>query len=136
MGRPRRISEDDGLREFLHQHDITFQRTKTWKETNDPNAESKLARIEEATTRFPDRVFVFDEFGPLTIRPPAAPPGPRPGTRTGCPRTVTSCTASDNCTPATASATTPRGALSAARIPALPTALTGRRGAVKPLRGG
>jgi len=57
------------LREFLHQHEITFQRTKTWKETNDPNAQAKLTRIEEVTTRFPDRVFAFDEFGPLTIRP-------------------------------------------------------------------
>jgi hypothetical protein len=59
------------LRELLHQHDITFQRTKTWKETNDPNAETRLARIEEVTTMFPDRVFAFDEFGPLTIRPRA-----------------------------------------------------------------
>jgi transposase len=57
------------LREFLHKHEITFQRTKTWKETNDPNAKAKLARIEEVTTGFPDRVFAFDEFGPLTIRP-------------------------------------------------------------------
>ena len=57
------------LREFLHKHEITFQRTKTWKETNDPNAEAKLARIEEVTTSFPDRVFAFDEFGPLAIRP-------------------------------------------------------------------
>jgi hypothetical protein len=51
------------LREILHQHDVTFSRTKTWKETNDPNAEAKLARIEEVTTKFPDRVFAFDEFG-------------------------------------------------------------------------
>lgn len=57
------------LREFLHKHEITFQRTKTWKETNDPDAEAKLARIEQVTTTFPDRVFAFDEFGPLTIRP-------------------------------------------------------------------
>jgi transposase len=38
------------LREFLHKHEITFQRTKTWKETNDPHAQAKLARIEEVTT--------------------------------------------------------------------------------------
>jgi len=25
--------------------------------------------IEQVTSRFPDRVFAFDEFGPLTIRP-------------------------------------------------------------------
>ncbi|GAA3245744.1 IS630 family transposase [Dactylosporangium siamense] len=59
------------LRELLHKHDVTFQRTKTWKESNDPNAEAKLARIEEVTNRFPDRVFAFDEFGPLTVRPQA-----------------------------------------------------------------
>jgi transposase len=57
------------LREFLHKHEITFQRTKTWKETNDPEVEVKLARIEEVTRLFPDRVFAFDEFGPLTVRP-------------------------------------------------------------------
>ncbi|GAA4264264.1 hypothetical protein GCM10022255_116280 [Dactylosporangium darangshiense] len=38
---------------------------------NDPNAEAELVRIEEVTTAFPDRVFAFDEFGPLTIRPHA-----------------------------------------------------------------
>ena len=34
------------LRELLRKHEITFQRTKTWKETNDPNAQAKLARID------------------------------------------------------------------------------------------
>ncbi|WP_433616716.1 IS630 family transposase [Dactylosporangium sp. CA-139114] len=57
------------LRQLLRKHDITFQRTKTWKESNDPAKEAKLARIEQVMTRFPDRVFAFDEFGPLTIRP-------------------------------------------------------------------
>lgn len=67
---PRRVRIGrERLREFLHRHEITFQRTKTWKETNDPHAQAKLARIEEVTTAFPDRVFAFDEFGPLTIRP-------------------------------------------------------------------
>jgi transposase len=57
------------LRQLLHKHSITFQRTKTWKESTDPHREAKLARIEHVTTHFPDRVFAFDEFGPLTIRP-------------------------------------------------------------------
>src|SRR5205823_1001115 len=57
------------LRQLLHKHDLTFQRTKTWKESNDPQREIKLARIEHVTATFPDRVFAFDEFGPLTIRP-------------------------------------------------------------------
>jgi transposase len=68
--RPVRIGRER-LRQFLHQHGITFQRTKTWKESTDPDRDAKLARIEEVTTRFPDRVFAFDEFGPLTIRPHA-----------------------------------------------------------------
>ena len=57
------------LRQFLHKHQVTFQRTKTWKESNDPAREAKLARIEHVTASFPDRVFAFDEFGPLVIRP-------------------------------------------------------------------
>lgn len=57
------------LRQFLRKHDITFQRTKTWKESNDPDRDVKLARIEHVTNTTPDRVFAFDEFGPLSIRP-------------------------------------------------------------------
>jgi transposase len=57
------------LRQFLRINDITFQRTKTWKESNDPDRDTKLARIEHVSTTTPDRVFAFDEFGPLTIRP-------------------------------------------------------------------
>jgi transposase len=59
------------LRQFLHKHQVTFQRTKTWKESNDPARAAKLSRIEHVTASFPDRVFAFDEFGPLTIRPHA-----------------------------------------------------------------
>jgi transposase len=50
---------------------ITFQRTKTWKESPDPERDAKLDRIEYVLDRFPDRVFAFDEFGPLGIRPTA-----------------------------------------------------------------
>lgn len=59
------------LRQLLRKHEITFQRTKTWKESTDPQREAKLARIEHVTAHFPGRVFAFDEFGPLTIRPQA-----------------------------------------------------------------
>ena len=31
--------------------------------------ETKLDRVEEVLDRFADRVFAFDEFGPLVIRP-------------------------------------------------------------------
>jgi transposase len=57
------------LREILAAHGITFQRTKTWKESNDPDRDAKLDRIEEVLERCPDRCFAFDEFGPLAIRP-------------------------------------------------------------------
>ena len=57
------------LRQILRRHDITFQRTKTWKESNDPDRDAKLDRIEEALERHPERCFAFDEFGPLSVRP-------------------------------------------------------------------
>jgi len=57
------------LRQILHQHGISFQRTRTWKESADPQKDAKLDRIEHVTSRFPDRCFAFDQFGPLSIRP-------------------------------------------------------------------
>ncbi|WP_369794522.1 helix-turn-helix domain-containing protein [Kutzneria sp. 744] len=57
------------LRQILSARGITFQRTRTWKESHDPDLEAKLDRIEEVTVRFPDRCFAFDQFGPLSIRP-------------------------------------------------------------------
>jgi hypothetical protein len=40
------------LRQLLHHHQISFQRTRTWKESRDP-----------------ERCYAFDQFGPLSIRP-------------------------------------------------------------------
>jgi transposase len=57
------------LRQILADHRITFQRTKTWKESNDPDRDAKLDRIEEVLDRWPHRCFAFDGFGPLAIRP-------------------------------------------------------------------
>jgi transposase len=57
------------LRQILHRRGISFQRTRTWKESRDPDKDAKLDRIEEVISRFPDRVFAFDQFGPLSIRP-------------------------------------------------------------------
>ncbi|MCP3910066.1 MAG: IS630 family transposase [Actinomycetia bacterium] len=57
------------LRQVLDANGVTFQRAKTWKESNDPDRDAKLDRIEEVINRRPDRCFAFDEFGPLTIRP-------------------------------------------------------------------
>ena len=57
------------LRQILHERRISFQRTRTWKESKDPDKEAKLDRIEYVTSRFPERCFAFDQFGPLSIRP-------------------------------------------------------------------
>ncbi|GAA1319046.1 IS630 family transposase [Streptomyces sanglieri] len=69
-GRVIRIGRE-ALRGLLARRGVTFQRTKTWKESTDPDREAKLDRIEHVLDRFPDRVFAFDEFGPLGIRPTA-----------------------------------------------------------------
>jgi transposase len=57
------------LRHMLHDHGISFQRTRTWKESADPDRDAKLDRIEYVTSTCPDRCFAFDQFGPLSIRP-------------------------------------------------------------------
>ena len=66
--RPVRIGRER-LRRLLHERGISFQRTRTWKESTDPQREAKLDRIEYVTTHFADRCFAFDQFGPLSIRP-------------------------------------------------------------------
>jgi transposase len=62
--RPVRIGRER-LRQILREAGISFQRTRTWKESTDPDKEAKVDRIEEVTNRFPDRCFAFDQFGPL-----------------------------------------------------------------------
>jgi transposase len=69
-GRVIRIGRE-ALRCLLLRRGVTFQRTKTWKESPDLERDAKLDRIEQVLEHFPDRVFAFDEFGPLGIRPTA-----------------------------------------------------------------
>ncbi|MCU1649896.1 MAG: hypothetical protein JWQ60_1045 [Pseudonocardia sp.] len=57
------------LRQLLREHRVSFQRTRTWKESTGPDKDAKLDRIEEVTSRFPHRCFAFDQFGPVSIRP-------------------------------------------------------------------
>ena len=57
------------LRQILAEEKITFQRTKTWKESPDPLREEKLARIEYLLEHERERTFAFDEFGPLALKP-------------------------------------------------------------------
>src|SRR5215218_10152853 len=68
---PRRIVRigRERARRLLADHEITFQRTKTWKESPDPDRDAKLARIEAVIGEHADRTFAFDEFGPLAYRP-------------------------------------------------------------------
>ncbi len=67
-GRVIRIGRE-ALSLLLARRGVTFQRTKTWKVSPDPERDTKLDRIKHILHRFPDRVFAFDAFGPLGIRP-------------------------------------------------------------------
>ncbi|MGO4617487.1 hypothetical protein AB4305_24290 [Nocardia sp. 2YAB30] len=69
-GRVIRIGRE-ALRCLLRRRGITFQRTKAWKESPDPERDAELDRIEHVLEHFPDRVFAFDELGSLGIRPTA-----------------------------------------------------------------
>ncbi|CAM5674942.1 hypothetical protein SHIRM173S_12262 [Streptomyces hirsutus] len=120
-GRVIRIGRE-ALRCLLLRRGITFQRTKTWKEYPDPERDAKLDRIEQVLDRFPDRVFAFDEFGPLGIRPTAGSCWAKRGRPDRLPADLPPAPqASATSTAATPSATTACGAsTAAARAP--PTA--------------
>jgi transposase len=68
ISRPVQIGRET-LRCLLARRGISFQRTKTWKESPDPDFDAKLERIEYAINERPHRTFAFDEFG----RPPRHP---------------------------------------------------------------
>ena len=53
---------------ILREHHVSFQRTRTWKESTDPGKETKPDRIEHVTGHLLMRCFAFDQFGPLSIR--------------------------------------------------------------------
>lgn len=119
-GRVIRIGRE-ALRCLLARRGITFQQTKTWKESPDPERDAKLDRIEEVLERFPDRVFAFDEFGPLGFRPPAGRAGPSKASPRGIQRPITAPMGCATSTVATRSATTPCGASTAGRrVPRTP----------------
>jgi transposase len=65
----RVVVSTERLRQILAEEHITFQATKTWKESPDPLREEKLARIEHLLEHERDRTFAFDEFGPLAVKP-------------------------------------------------------------------
>ncbi|MEH0510617.1 MULTISPECIES: IS630 family transposase [unclassified Streptomyces] len=112
-GRVIRIGRE-ALRRLLARRGVTFQRTKTWKESPDSDRDAKLDRIEHVLDRFPDRVFAFDKFGPSGSAPPAARAGLHQVTPSGTPRPTTAPTVSGTSTAVTRSATTHCGASTAA----------------------
>ena len=68
-GAQRLVIGRERCRQLLREAGVSFQRTRTWKESNDPDKDAKLDRIEHVTNNYPNRCFAFDQFGPLSIRP-------------------------------------------------------------------
>jgi transposase len=65
-----RSNSMETVRCILDEANITYQHTKTWKESNDPGFQAKK-RIEHLykNPQKDGRVICVDEFGPLSIRP-------------------------------------------------------------------
>jgi transposase len=59
------------LRRILHAEGVSWQRTKTWKTSTDPDYEAKKTRVLDLYDRPPvdGRVICVDEFGPLNLQP-------------------------------------------------------------------
>jgi hypothetical protein len=59
------------LRRILREKRVTFQRTRSWKRSTDPQFEAKATRVLALYRRCPaDGVVVcFDEFGPISLQP-------------------------------------------------------------------
>ncbi len=69
------VLSPEGLRILLRRAKVSYQRTRTWKVSTDPNYQVKADRVRRLYARaeaghMTDAVVVcFDEFGPLSIRP-------------------------------------------------------------------
>lgn len=108
VARPIRIGRE-ALRCLLARRGVTFQRTKAWKESTDPDFDAKLDRIEYALTERPDRTFASTSSGRSASAPPPGPAGQSRAGRTGCRRPSAARTESPTSMAATRSATTPSG---------------------------
>jgi transposase len=102
----RVVISRERLRQVLAEEKITFQATKTWKESPDPRREEKLARIEYLLEHERERTFAFDEFGPLAVKPEGGCAGRSVPSPSVSGRTTTSRTARDSSSPSTASGPT------------------------------
>ena len=72
----RLVVSAETARRILRKAGITWQRTKTWKASRDPDFATKMTRILDLYDHPPTdgRVLCVDEFGPLNLQP-------RPGHR-------------------------------------------------------
>ncbi|GAA3415029.1 hypothetical protein GCM10018952_37910 [Streptosporangium vulgare] len=114
-GRVIRIGRE-ALRGLLARRGVTFQRTKTWKESTDPDREAKLDRIEHVLDRFsPAGSSRSTSSAHSGSGPPQARAGPNGNTPTGCRPPTTAPMESGTSTAAPRSATTCCGASTAAR---------------------
>jgi transposase len=67
----RLVVSVETVRRVLRQAGITWQRTKTWKASRDPDFAAKMARVLDLYDHPPadGRVLCVDEFGPLNLQP-------------------------------------------------------------------
>jgi transposase len=94
------------LRLILREHHISFQRTRTWKESTDPDKDAKLDRIDYVTSHSRCAASRSTSSGRSRSGPATAPPGRRSPSPSGYERRITARTAFATSTAATASATT------------------------------
>jgi transposase len=59
------------VRRILHERGVTWQSSKTWKASNDPDFVAKMRRVLDLYDHPPagGRVVCVDEFGPLNLQP-------------------------------------------------------------------
>ncbi len=64
---------DPHLGRVLAEANLSFQRTRTWKASPDPDYETKAARILKPKHQCPADgvVIAFDQIGPISLRPTA-----------------------------------------------------------------
>jgi transposase len=98
------------LRQLLHARGISFQRTRTWKESADPDKDAKLDRIEYVTSAYPDRCFGSTSSARCRSGPATGPAGRPAHGPSGCGRPTTVRTASATSTAAPPWAMTSCGA--------------------------
>src|SRR4051794_27098327 len=96
------------LGRVLAEAGLSFQRTRTWKASPDPDYEAKAARVLERRAAPPadgGHVIAFDQMGPISLRPMPgagwAPKGRPKGAPSASARPIT-----DTTVPATSSAPT------------------------------